>query len=154
MPVFERMELVQQIHSEIVAILVSGGGKNTAKSIIYCMRRFFAWADDAGSSMTIGTVVDAFICWTDHLLHRQRVVRDLNERGVYQLAKSVAAVLDRLFERRIGILANTRIRKPRHDRRRLDTGASRQSLAQSIAFGHTLVDMCDTRSTASAYCSA
>ncbi|SIT45930.1 Phage integrase family protein [Paraburkholderia piptadeniae] len=142
-PVPERIALVQRIHSEIASVLVSGGGKETARSRIYCVRRFFAWADDGGAAMTLDTVIDVFVHWTDYLLHRQRVVRDLNERGVYQLAKSVAAVLDRVLERRISVLSSTRIRKPRYNRLARDTGADRQSLAQSFVFGHALVDICD-----------
>jgi hypothetical protein len=142
-PVLERIELVRRIHAEIASTLVSGGSKETAKTRIYCLRRFFAWADDVGSLMSLDTAVNAFIHWTDYLLHRQRVERNLNERGVYQLAKSVAAVLDSVLERRISILVDTRIRKPRDNRLVRSTRASRQSLIQSFAFGHALVDICD-----------
>ncbi|SEK14499.1 hypothetical protein SAMN05192539_11121, partial [Paraburkholderia diazotrophica] len=49
----------------------------------------------------------------------------------------------RALERRVSVLADTRIRKPRDNRLVRDTRASRQSLAQSFAFGHALIDVCD-----------
>ncbi|MDW3683333.1 site-specific integrase [Cupriavidus sp. CV2] len=142
-PVLERIQLVQRIHAEIASGLVSGGGKETARTKIYCLRRFFAWADDAGPALSLGTVVHTFIHWTDHLLQRQRINGDFKERGVYQLAKSVAAVLDSVLERRISILVDTRIRKPRDDRLVHNTKASKQNLEKSFAFGHVLADICD-----------
>lgn len=142
-PVLERIQLVQRIHAEIASGLVSGGSKETARAKIYCLRWFFAWADDSGPALCLDTVARTFVHWTDYLLHRQRVDRDLTERGAYQLAKSVAVVLDRVLERRVCTLLDTRIRKPRDDRLVHNTKASKQSLAQSFAFGHAIVDICD-----------
>jgi hypothetical protein len=99
--------------------------------------------DDTGHVVSLDTVTNAFICWGDYLVHRQRVAKDLHERGVYQLAKSVAAMLDAVLDRRVGVLADTRIRKPRSDRPGHATKADKQNLEQSFAFGHLLVDICN-----------
>lgn len=142
-PMLERRELVERIHAEIAGMLVAGRSKETVRTAIYCLRTFFAWIDDAALAVSMDTVVTTFIRWADHLLHRQRVVRDLRERGVYQLAKSVAAVLDNVLDRRISVLADTRIRKPRDDLQSHGTKAGKQNLEQSFIFGHALLDICD-----------
>lgn len=142
-PVWERMDLVQRIHTEITVALVGGRSKETARNNIYCLRRFFAWADEVDVALTLDTVAQAFIRWADHLLHRQRVDRDLRERGVYQVAKSVAFMLDSVLERRISILFDTRIRKPRGERQDHYTKTTYQSLTRSYVFGHALADICD-----------
>lgn len=142
-PILGRLELVERIHSEIVDALAADWQKNTAKARIHSLRYFFAWIDDADESVCLQSVARAFVLWSDHLLHRQRVARDLSERGVYQLAKSVACVLDKVLDRRISILVDTRIQKPRKDRPSYSTKANKQDLTQSFVFGHALVDLCD-----------
>lgn len=142
-PMPERQDLVERIHAALVQKLITGGSKETVRAAIYCLRRFFAWVDDAALDVSVDTVVTRFIHWTDHLLHRQRVVRDLRERGAYQLSKSVATVLDNVLDRRISILAETRIRKPRDVCWGRGTKASEENLEPSFIFGHALLDICN-----------
>lgn len=147
-PLSERFELVQRVHAEIAGALAAGWHRNTAKGHIHCLRRFFAWIDDIGESVRLESVTRVFILWSDHLLYRQRVAHDLRQRGVYQMAKSVAHVLDKVLDRRVSILVDTRIRKPRENRPFYAVKADKQDLAQSLVFGHALVDLCDALTVA------
>jgi hypothetical protein len=142
-PMLERRELVQRIHAELAGALVAGRSKETVRNAIYCLRTYFAWVDDAALVVSLDTVVTTYIRWTDHILHRQRIVQDLRERGAYQLAKSVANVLDNVLDRRTSVLADTRIRRPRSDRQTHGSTAAKQNLEQSFIFGHALIDICN-----------
>ncbi|WP_228892405.1 site-specific integrase [Pseudoduganella aquatica] len=147
-PLSERFELVRRVHAEISGALAAGWTKSTAKGHIHCLRRFFAWVDDIGESVRLESVTRAFILWSDHLLHRQHVVRDLRQRGVYQMAKSVAHVLDKVLDRHVSILVDTRIRKAHDDRQSYAAKTDKQDLAQSFVFGYGLVDICDALTVA------
>jgi hypothetical protein len=142
-PLPERRELVERIHLELVSMLVGGRSKSTVKSIIYCLRSFFGWIDDVALVISVQTAGTMFMRWTDYLLHRQYVVCDLRERGVYQLAKTVASVLDHVLERRISVLADTRIRRPREHSRGGGTRTGDLDFEKSFVFGHALLDICD-----------
>jgi hypothetical protein len=142
-PIIERLELVVKLHEEIAGELAGGGSKETALTQIRNLRQFFAWVDQSSYTLSLVSVENTYIHWSDYLLNRCRVIQDLSEITTYSLAYSVANVLDKVLERRISLIGKTRIRRPRKAKKTLGIEADKQNLQNTFAFGFTLMDICD-----------
>lgn len=140
-PLLDRLPLVSKLHEGIAGKLAGGGSRLTTQGEIDSLRRFFSWAESEGCPLTSESVGDAYIEWTDHLLHRQRVVGDIKESAVRSQATKVARILGDALELRVGLLDKTRLPKLPRKRRVLNTQADKQNLEQTFAFGHTLLDI-------------
>lgn len=140
-PIVDRILLVKSVHEYIEGKLAGGGRRSSADTAIRRLREFFTWVDKVGGNVTLASVEGMFIEWTDHLLHRQRVVGDISEIHVYQSAVAVAKVFDGVLELRHGLLIKTRIRRPKHHKHILSPKTDKQNLEQTFAFGHALLDI-------------
>jgi site-specific recombinase XerD len=145
-PVEERIPLVAKIHEYIEGRLASGGSRGSAGITITRLRQFFSWADSEGKIIDLESAEHTFIEWTDHLLYRVTVLRDIKEIHAYQVAVAVAKVLDDTLELRKGLLAKTRLRRRGRTTSALGTNADKQNLEQTFAFGHALLDIADSLS--------
>jgi hypothetical protein len=138
----ERIELVTRLHEQITGDLVGGGSRFSAKNKIGALRSFFTWCDSAGDSLSLDTVADTFIRWTEHLLHCYQFEHSLSEGAVYELSRLTATMLDRVLDRQASLSKSTRIRKPRGKGKVHTSKADKQDLQNTFAFGHVLADIC------------
>lgn len=142
-PILERITLVLKIHETISDQLASGGAKSTAFSRITLVRYLFRWSDETGNCLSLVDVEATYHHWTDHLLHRVRVVKDLTECGAYNYGSAVGMVIDRVLERRTPILLTTRLKKPKRKKISRGIHADKQNLEETFSFGQALLDICD-----------
>jgi len=142
--VVERLELVQKIHEEIDGALTGGGSKMTARTEIYDIRAFFSWADASGYVLNLDTVEKTYLHWADHLLHRVRIVKDIEEEGAHRCAKTVGAILDKVLERCSPLLRSTRLTRSPKRKRLRGLQAEKQNLTKAFEFGHALLDIVDS----------
>ncbi|MGF6601781.1 hypothetical protein P3T23_006532 [Paraburkholderia sp. GAS448] len=142
-PILDRLTLVAKLHDVLAGNLAAGGSRYTARIAIACIRSFYAWADESNRSPTLATVEADFLEWTNHLTHRQRVVGDLSAVGVYNLSRHLARLLDEVLGFKIGLLRRTRVGSVPSRRRVLSTKADKQNSADTLAFGHALLDISD-----------
>lgn len=145
-PIADWLPLVEKLHEVIAGRLAGGGSRHSARTLIDALRQFYSWADEAGRSRTLESVESVYIDWTDHLLHRQRIVGDIKAESAYRAASNVARILDDVLALRVGLLGKTRIRKQSRKRLVLGTQADKQNLEQTFAFGHALLDITDALS--------
>ena len=73
-PIAGRLPLVEKFHAEIAG----SDSRWSAYNGLTHLRAFYAWADKAGRLLTLDSVEQDFIDWTDHLLFRVRVRKDLS----------------------------------------------------------------------------
>lgn len=142
-PLVERIKLLEKIHEEIHAALAGGGSKETARTLIEYLRNFFGWADTSSHTLSLDTVANTYLHWTDQLLHRVRTNKDLSERAAYHSGRMVGAVLDGVLERGTPIIKTTRLRKPPIKRPVRGVEADKQNLEETFEFGHLLLDIMD-----------
>lgn len=142
-PIAARLPLVKKLHEEIEGDLQGGGSRATAYNDIWHLRRFFAWADEKGHALTLDLVEDSFLSYTEHLLHRVRVKKDLTDSAAYQFANRISMLLGKVLERKSSLLRNTRIRRSGTKKRVLGTQADKQNLEETFAFGRALLDITD-----------
>jgi hypothetical protein len=142
-PLYERVEIVKKIHEEIQAMLVGGGSKETVKTLIEYIRDFFWWIDTTESTINLESVKDTYLRWTDHLLHRVRIKKDLSERTSYHAGRMVGKVLDGFLERNSPIILTTRLHKPSNKKLAIGVIADKQNIEETIKFGYLLLDIMD-----------
>ncbi|MCX7193924.1 MAG: site-specific integrase [Proteobacteria bacterium] len=142
-PRVKRIELVEKIHEEILAAMTYGGSKNTAETSLLVFRYFFKWADSEGYSLTLNNVVRNYVRWSDHLLHRVRVTKDLLQMSAYTQARSLGSLLDKALERGRPIITSTRLTQPPSRKSARGVEADKQNLQDTFAFGHMLLDIMD-----------
>ncbi|MCW6596095.1 site-specific integrase [Yersinia ruckeri] len=142
-PLRERIKLVKLLHEHLAGDLAGGGSRFSAQNKIGALRNFFAWSDSEGGSLSLETVANTFIRWTDHLRHRHLVERSLSESTLYDLTRLTATMLDRALDRQASLSKSTRIRKPRGKGKVHISKADKQNLQNTFAFGHFLADVCN-----------
>lgn len=135
-PITQRIRLVKKLHAEIEAI----DNRDSAFDAITKLRKFYAWADEVGRSPTVATVEQDFIDWTDHLLQLVRVEQELSAASAYAYGSKVSVLLSKALDLHTGLIGRTRL-SIRRGRRVLGTKADKQSLDDTFAFGHFLLDL-------------
>lgn len=141
LPAMARLPLILKVKEAILDQLATGGSRHTAMSHVKNIRKFYAWSDTMGRTLTIDTVASQFLCWTDHLEQRRRN-RAIKTITAYTEAQRVAGLLDSVLDLEMGLLKQTRIRKRNND------GAKprpyrESNLDQLFAFGHVMCDLCE-----------
>ncbi|WP_295004745.1 hypothetical protein [uncultured Dechloromonas sp.] len=145
-PQFERLKLVQSLHESITGKLVGGGSKTTQASTLDNLRAFFAWAEDANHPLTLETVAATYLHWTDALLRRVRVVKDITKNSAYTEALRVSGILDLVLLRSTPLIQLSRLDKPPKCKTVHGVKADKQNLEWTFSFGHMLQDICDNLS--------
>lgn len=140
----DRVELVVKIHQVIESKLVAGGSAFTANNLIRFTREMFRWAERAGRPLDIGAVQTTFVEWSDYLVHRQQVIKDLSPRSAYTIGAQAGYVLDAVLDRSVPLISLTRLRMPPQRKTARGVKAEKQNLTDTFAFGHLLQDTCDT----------
>lgn len=143
-PLTERIELVKLLHELLVGDLAGGGSRFSAQNKLHVLRKFFAWGDTEDVCISLETVADTFIRWTDYLQHCHLVEHTLSEGTLYDLMRLMATMLDRVLGREASLSKSTRIRKPRGKGKVHTSKADKQNLQNTFLFGHFLADICNS----------
>lgn len=139
----DRAELVHLIHAYINGILVGGARPETARRLITNITPFFGWADSAGAALNISELEKTYLDWSEHLLQRFRVVKDIKQYTVYNQARVVGQVVDGALGREKPIVRVTRLKRPRAGKCPQGTKQDKTNLHATFAFGRLLQDICD-----------
>lgn len=144
----ERLPLVERIHGVLAAQVAAGLKKSTIETSANLMFTLFAWADETDASLTTEGVVTAYRDWTEAILVRVRIKKNLTHRVGYTYAAKVASLLARSLglsdskDSGRHLLSQTRMRVPRHKKAILGAQADKQNLQETFSFGHMLADLC------------
>lgn len=139
----DRIDLIRLAHECINGNLAGGGSPETARRHIAELTIFFAWADTFGAALNISVITKTYIDWTEHLLQRIRVVKDLKPQTAYNQARLVGQILDGVLGRAKPIIVATRLKRPPVRKTPQGSTADKQNLQATFAFGRLLQDICD-----------
>lgn len=145
-PVNARLSLVSKFGDIITGELADGGSKRTAETRIRDLRDLYRYADQAGIDPAEDNIRPLFIDWAAHLGHRQQR-QQIKPISVYQMTRRVALLIAHV----LGIATKTlmraaRIRFPGTSSPVLGQQSDKQSLADTFAFGHVLLDLVESLS--------
>jgi integrase len=142
-PLYGRLGLVTRIHEVIHGKLVGGGSAYTADNFIRFMRKMFSWAEDANHPLDLESIQKTYLHWTDSLVHRCRVIKDISQNSAYTMGAHTGHLLDAVLFRPTPLLSMTRLRMPAKRKTARGVLAEKQNLAETFAFGLFLQDICD-----------
>lgn len=142
-PLLERLELVERLHDVVSSSLEGGGSPETLDSSIEAMRQIFTWADQAEHVLTLATIESIYQYWTDYLLHRVKVLRDLKEYTAYCYGAKVGRLIDLALDRQAAIIELTGLKFPSQRKTAVGVQAEKQNLEHTFKFGHCLQDISD-----------
>lgn len=142
-PLIERLDLVVKIHDAIHGRLVGGASTATARNNIRGLREFFGWAEQVNAPLTLEHVERTYLTWSDALVYRRRVTRDLTASSAYSKASWVGEILDVVLDRQTALISRTRLKPPSYHKAARASSAEKESLEQVFTFGHLLQDLCD-----------
>jgi hypothetical protein len=139
----ERLDLVRAAHEFIAGELAAGGSSKTARDQIKGVVRLFAWAERSGATLSMSEVQKIYLDWSEHLLQRVRVAKDLSQSAAHTYARITGQVLDAALGRQTPLIELTRIRRPPTQKTPQGAKADKQRLEETFAFGHLLQAVCD-----------
>jgi hypothetical protein len=142
-PVEARIPLLGRIHEEASAMRAGGTSDVTVEHIVKNFRRVFTWAEDRGLALTLESIEDVFLKWTDHLYERCRVAKDLQLHSANGQAAVVSTVLDRVLDRQSPLISTAKVSNRFVGKALLGPEAEKQNLTQALAFGAILLDISD-----------
>jgi len=140
----ERLPLLVGLHSVIQGNLAGGASKWSELSVLDSIKRFFRWMEERDMSPRLQDIENTYLIWTDYLLHRVRIVKDLSEHGAYAAASKLGRYLDQVLERPKPILLQSCLRSPPIRKSAIGTKAGKQNLEHAFSFGAALLDICSS----------
>lgn len=145
-PLLSRVAMIKRLHESIAGEVALRKSSYTIENTIRAIRSFTAWCDDNGHAMTVDSAARDYHAWTEALLHRVRVQKDVKHRTVYGEARYVDHILSKSLDITRGLLRLTRLRAPAKAAQMYGTQSDKQNLEKTFVFGHVLLDVCDALS--------
>ncbi|PKG36750.1 hypothetical protein, partial [Psychrobacter sp. Sarcosine-3u-12] len=143
-----RFFLVGKLYDVIDSYLIRGMSQHTVKSYLRKIWVFYNWLDTADMLSTEEAIISTFKEWTEHLINRVRVDKDIAQMTAYKLASTIANLIAKalvLPGARPGysLMLTTRLKRPKKTNKVLSTAADKQNLAETFEFGRTLTTICN-----------
>lgn len=143
----DRLPLISAFHEAISSMISLGKSRDLVESSLEVLWRFFAWSDDQAAHICKETIIDIFKSWTEYLIHRSHIQKEISAMYAYRQASKMANLIAKALRfqgKRPGgsLLLQTRMRKPSVKKRVLGTQADKQNLSQTFEFGQTLTKIC------------
>lgn len=142
-PIVERFELLNKVHEVLNAHLLSGGSVLTLRNSILRLRYLLTWAEENRHPIRLETIQTTYLKWTDSLVHRSQVIKDLAQNSAYMHGADLGLVLDKTLCRITPMIQLTRLRMPTRHKGIRGIQADKQNLQETFSFGHLLQDICD-----------
>lgn len=142
----DRLTLVVRIHEAIETKLRAGGSSYTAHNSISSIRAMFAWAESSNHRLDLESIQSTYLAWTDFLLHRNQILKNLSQVSAYTIGAAAGYVLDDVLNRSVSLISTTRLRMPLRRKTAIGRAAEKQNLEETFKFGHFLQDICDALS--------
>lgn len=135
-----RLPLVINIHNAIASDISKGLSRESITGTISALRYFFIWCDKERIYLTLETVAHSYISWSEHLLHRVRVEKNLKNKSAYGYAKRVDYLLSKILNSERGLFRMTRLTPPSLP---LNGKSDKLDLKKAFEYGHLLLDICN-----------
>lgn len=142
-PLADRLLLVRRLHEEMTADLVAGSSKHTAKNQFNGLRELFAWAEANGFSLNLDGVDKTYLAWTEHLIARHRIHKELSSVTVHSKAAVVGGLLTRVLGQKFPLVRKSRVVKPKDSGRFHKAAGDKLRLVETVQFGSAVVGLCN-----------
>jgi hypothetical protein len=104
---------------------------------------FLRWMEENDQSFELSSIQVSYINWTDHLVNRHLIQKDIKKMTIYTCAREVGGLIDVALHRVTPIIQSCRLKFPKRRRPAQGREAEKQNLEHTFAFGHLVQDVCD-----------
>ncbi|MFK1323996.1 site-specific integrase [Pseudomonas aeruginosa] len=140
----ERTPLVILFHEVLRNRLAKGAARGSVKTAIMLLRQFYSWNDNNKSSPTEQNVLQLYIAWTDNLLARLRISRNIKQRTARDQAVAVSRIIEEALTLDFQPINSSRLPKKKASAGSLGRTTDKVNLQEAFAFGHMLLDIANT----------
>ncbi|MCQ4284811.1 site-specific integrase [Stutzerimonas stutzeri] len=140
----ERTSLVILFHEVLINRLAKGAARGSVKTAIMLLRQFYSWNDNNKSSPTEQNVLQLYIAWTDNLLARLRISRNIKQRTARDQAVAVSRIIEEALTLDFQPINSSRLPKKKASAGSLGSTTDKVNLQEAFAFGHMLLDIAST----------
>jgi len=140
-PSESRRPLVEKFYDLLEGDTNKGLSRDTITNRFAALRYFYKWCDESHNDLTFASLEENFIGWTEALLHRVKINRNIKAETAYRHACHVDTLGSKALNIKFGLLRKTRLSAPKSKKKVLSTKADKQNLAQTFEFGHLLLDI-------------
>ena len=92
-PIKARMAMLIALHESITAFIAQGRSRSAIVTYFELTWRFYAWADKQGHTIQPDTVVDIYKEWTEFLIDRSVIHKQISEIFAYRQAVTMANII-------------------------------------------------------------
>lgn len=142
-PIFERLELLIEIHEAIQYRLSLGGSAYSAENSLRALREMYTWAETNDQSLTIDSVQSTFLNWAEALRRRAQDNRNYKYTSAYSRGSHASCILDIILQRKTPLIGLTRLHYKPPCTTAVSPRAEKQNLYETFEFGAFLQDICD-----------
>ena len=133
-----RLPYVRLLHEQIMNDHARGLRQLTIITRIRSVIAFYSWADTVGVDITYENSEIAFRDWTEHLVHRVQIKKDILQMTAYRTAKAIDLLIARIKNVQKGPIHRSRLSAASVNKRVLGTKADKQNLEELFEFGKLL----------------
>lgn len=144
----DRLPLISAFHEVLTTFIVKGQSQKTIYSTLQNLREVYTWADSNSLPLTKNSIINTFCLWTEHLLDRAYVRKEISPLTAYKTGTRVSNIIARALEMPgpkpgKNILVLTRMRRPSHEKEVLDIAVDKQNTSELFEFGNILTSICN-----------
>lgn len=144
----DRVFFVVKLHEILNSYLTRGSSQHTVRSYLQKIWFFYSWLDTTDKLSTEESIIPTFKAWTEHLLNRIKVNKDIAQMTAYKLASTIASFIAKALhlpgaKPGHSLMLTTRLKRPKKPTKVLSTKADKQNLVDTFEFGHTLTTICN-----------
>lgn len=144
----DRFLLVCAFHEVLTTFIVQGKSQKTIQSCLQNLREMYVWADNNSVPLTNESILNTFYLWTEYLLNRVYVKKEISSLTGYKTATRVANLIAKAIKMQgpkpgKTILGLTRIKRNHHEKEVLDINTDRLNTNELFEFGNILTSICN-----------
>lgn len=140
-PIESRIPLIKKCHELLVGDIARGLRRASFLQRFCALRHMIKWCDENNLDISFHSIEENFLAWTEHLIFRMKVKRDLSEKTAYKMASETSFLLSRALNIELGLLRKTRMPVPKIQKKSLAGQAEKQNLEELFEFGNMLLDI-------------
>lgn len=143
-----RLPFIIRLYEVLQSYLSKGSSQQTLRTYLESIWSFYSWIDTTDMPSTERTIIPTFKAWTEHLLNRVKINKNIAQMTAYKQASIIANLIARALDlpgAKPGhsLMLTTRLKRPKKSTKVLNTKADKQNLVDTFEFGHTLTTICN-----------
>lgn len=144
----DRLPFIIRLHEVLKSYVSKGSSQQTLRTYLERIWSFYSWIDITDMPSTEKAIIPTFKAWTEHLLNRVKVNKDIAQMTAYKRASIIANLIAKALDlpgAKPGhsLMLTTRLKRPKKPTKVLSTKADKQNLVDTFEFGHTLTTICN-----------